>query len=316
MHHSIMTVKGEIPSGELGFCHSHEHLFIAEGQSAKINKALIIDDYNKTLEEVLLFKKMGGQSIVDAQPVGCGRMADLLYKVSEETGVNIIASTGFHKLIFYPDNHWIHNMYEEELTELFASELQVGMYINADERRYERIISRAGIIKTAVDTEGMTKQYKKLFTAAAKASLLTGAPIMSHSETRTGIEQVKFLSEQGIAPQSMIICHIDRSIEDFTYQLEVAKTGVYMEFDTIGRFKYHSDEDEVKLILKLIEAGFEDKILIGLDVTRERLKSYGGEIGLDYIKESFIPLMHKYGITDTWIKKFVIDNPSKAFTKK
>ncbi len=316
MNQSIITVKGELPSGELGFCHSHEHLFLLEGQSAKINKALRIDDYDKTLEEILLFKRLGGKSIVDAQPVGCGRMAELLYKVSAETDVNIVASTGFHKLIFYPKSHWIHSMSEEELTKLFVSELQTGMHASGDKELGERLAARAGIIKTAVDTAGMTKEYQKLFRAAAKASLQTGAPIMSHSETRTGLEQVKFLSDEGVMPESMIICHIDRSIDDFTYQLEVAKTGVYMELDTIGRFKYHSDEDEVKLILKLIEAGYEDKILIGLDVTRERLKSYGGEIGLDYIIENFMPLLKQHGITDEQIKKFTTLNPSKAFQRR
>ncbi len=316
MKGSIVTVKGEIQGEQLGFCHSHEHLFLADGQSAKINKALRIDDYDKTLEEVLHYQKIGGQSIVDAQPVGCGRMADFLHKVSERANVSIVASTGFHKMIFYPEDHWIRQMSEEELSELFISELQSGMYINSDTKLDERIKARAGIIKTAVDVDGMTIEYQKLFAAAARASIQTGAPIMSHSETRTGLEQIKFLNERGIASDYLIICHIDRSITDMAYQLEVAKTGVYMELDTIGRFKYHSDEQEAELIVKLIEAGYEDKILLGLDVTRERLKSYGGEIGLEYITKSFIPLMKKHGITDTMIHKFMVTNPSKAFARR
>ena len=74
-YNSIVTVKGSIPSSSLGYCQSHEHIFIANGQSAKIHSALRLDDYDKTVEELLLYKDAGVMSIVDAQPVGCGRIA-------------------------------------------------------------------------------------------------------------------------------------------------------------------------------------------------------------------------------------------------
>ena len=89
-----------------------------------------------------------------------------------------------------------------------------------------------------------------------------------------------------------------------------------MEFDTIGRFKYHSDEDEAKFIVKLVEEGYEDTILLGLDTTRDRLKSYGGSIGLDYISKNFIPTLKDFGLSDKIIEKFLVTNPAKAFTKK
>jgi hypothetical protein len=72
-----MTVNGPIWSKQLGFCHSHEHLFIARGKLADINPSLCIDNFEKTVEELKLYKKSGGISVVDAQPVGCGRMANL-----------------------------------------------------------------------------------------------------------------------------------------------------------------------------------------------------------------------------------------------
>ncbi|MBT9150855.1 MAG: hypothetical protein DDT40_01034 [candidate division WS2 bacterium] len=83
----IKTVTGEIVKERIGFCHSHEHLFIAEGQPAKLDPALQIDDFGKTLQELMLFHSVGGNSVVDAQPLGCGRMAENLVKVSKKTGV-------------------------------------------------------------------------------------------------------------------------------------------------------------------------------------------------------------------------------------
>ena len=66
----------------------------------------------------------------------------------------------------------------------------------------------------------------------------------------------------------------------------------------------------------MIEWGFEDKILLGIDTTRARLKSYGGSIGLGYIKERFIPLLLQYGVTRKIIDKFTTINPAKALAKR
>ncbi|HEY5586986.1 MAG TPA: phosphotriesterase [Ruminiclostridium sp.] len=318
LNHLIQTVRYCIASPTLGYCQSHEHLFIADGQSAKLVPSLRIDDFSKTVSELNSYKDFGGVSIVDAQPIGCGRMAEELYSASVSSGINIIASTGFHKLIFYPEEHWIHAMDESELFYLFRNEIEHGMYINCDKSMpSQQIAAKAGIIKTASDLGGPTGEYLKLFSAAAKASKHTGIPILSHTEAGKGaLEQVQIFADHGVPLDSIILCHIDRKLDDFDFQLAIAKTGVYMEFDTIGRFKYHSDEEEAAFIIKMVEQGYEDKILIGLDTTRERLKSYGGAIGLDYILTKFIPLLKSYGLSERIIEKFTIINPAKAFTIK
>ncbi len=313
---TIMTVNGPIWSKDLGFCHSHEHLFIAKGKSAEINPSLCIDNFEKTVKELRLFKKVGGESIVDAQPIGCGRMANLQYKASAVSGINIISSTGFHKLEFYKNGHWINKLSMDDLSEVFISEYEKGMYLDGDdEYPSRRIWAKPGVIKVASDENRIRSSYIKLFNAAAVASIETGLPILGHTEMGiAGLAQAEFFLIRGIPASSIVICHMDRKLNDYSYTKAVLNTGVYLEFDTIGRFKYHSDEDEAKLILKLVEDGYEDQILIGLDTTRERFKSYNGVIGLDYIKESFIPLLKKYGLSQSIIDKFVISNPSRAFS--
>ncbi|KLU62251.1 hypothetical protein CEB3_c12950 [Peptococcaceae bacterium CEB3] len=313
---SIMTVSGPISPSSLGFCHSHEHLFLAAGRSAELNPALRMEDYKKTLDELLLFKSVGGGAIVDAQPVGCGRMAHFLEKASAESGVHVIASTGFHKLCFYPDDHWIHSLSETEIAQIFASEYEHGMYTDADEHRpTRRTKARPGVIKTASDTQGVKGPYQRLFVAACEASEETGLPVISHTEMGVGaLEQVKLFLDHGIPAQSIIICHLDRALQDVQYHLEVAQSGVYLEFDTIGRFKYHSDEEEARFILTMVEHRYEDQILIGLDTTRERLKSYGGAMGLDYISATFVPLLRNYGLPESTLQKFTVANPARAFT--
>lgn len=314
----IRTVLGDIPKEQLGFCHSHEHLFIAEGTPSRINPVLQIDDFGKTKEELLLFKSLGGKAIVDAQPIGCGRIADMLTEVSKQTGIHIIASTGFHKRSFYHDNHWLFRADVDRLANTFIAEIEEGMYVHADKQDPQlQITAKAGLIKTAIDEDSPGSICLNLLNAAAIASLETGIPIMCHTEThRQGIVVAEHFMKLGVAPENLIICHLDRTLDDYSVHRQLAQLGVYLEYDTIGRFKYHSDEEEADLIVQMLDWGYGESLLLGLDTTRARLKSYGGEIGLDHMKVNFIPLLHQRGVSESAIADMMIHTPSLAFTQK
>lgn len=312
----IVTVQGNIEADALGFCQCHEHLCIAKGYPASVSPGQCIDDEDKSAEELNSYRLAGGRAIVDAQPVGCGRDADFLARISGKSGVNLVASTGFHKMIFYPDNHWIYSYSMEQMAELFVSELREGMYINCDcAPPRERTAHRAGFIKIAFDSCGLTPQYEKLFRAAAQAAVETGAALMAHIEQGASAPALlRFLRKLGVNPERMIFCHMDRAEKNFDLHSEIAESGVYLEYDTISRPKYHSDEYEIELITRILEAGFESRLLMSLDVTRERLASYGGSPGLTYILDKFIPALERAGVSGGQIYGFFVENPARAFS--
>jgi predicted metal-dependent phosphotriesterase family hydrolase len=313
----VETVLGPIDAAQLGFCQAHEHLFIESGFPGTITPSLRIDDYCLTVAELHTYRKAGGQSLVDAQPVGCGRMARNLKPASEEAGVNIIGSTGFHKLVFYPHYHWIHTAKCRDLAELFKDELNQGMYCDGNESwPREQMPSRAGVIKAATDFEGVTAEYEKLFLAAASASHETSSPVICHTEMGSGaLDQIVFLNKCGIPSDRIIVCHLDRTL-DLPYHKEVASTGVFLEYDTIGRPKYHLDKEEIELIVSMLDAGFSRQLLLSLDTTRERLSSYGGRIGLNYLLDSFIPQLTACGVSSSTVHMLTVDNPAAALSRK
>ncbi|WP_419961245.1 phosphotriesterase family protein [Psychrobacillus sp. BM2] len=315
----VTTVKGDIRPEEMGITHAHEHLFIKPGHPAKQDPALCIDDFELTMKELAEIQILGVQTIIDAQPVGSGRNARWLTEVAEQSGLNILASTGFHKLSFYPNDHWIRTKGSEQLAELFINELTEGMFADGEgDWPSEQLPARAGLIKTATDMQGTAGRYFDLFRAAAKAALTTGSPIMSHTELGYhALEQVALYESLGVPAEQLIICHLDRKMENADYMLHVASTGVFLELDTIGRFHYHSDEEEIELIHRLLDAGHEDQILLSLDTTRKRMKFYdGGSFGMDHLLAHFIPMLKHAGVTEEIIQKMLVSNPAKAFAKR
>ncbi len=314
---TIMTVNGAIAPEKLGFCQSHEHLMIKKGFPASVFSHQQIDDIEKSTAELIEYYEHGGRSVVDAQPLGACRDTENLLEISKKSRVQIIASTGFHKMIFYPENHWIKTINSDELTEIYINELTNGMYIDGDLHKPEKQINAcAGQIKTAIDSGKISYIYEKLFTAAADAAIESGSPIMVHIETDSNpVYLAEFFEKKNLDLNKIVFCHMDRSIPDLNIHKELCKRGVYMEYDTIARNKYHSDEKEIEIISEMIESGFENQILMSLDITRDRIKNYGGRPGLSYILDNFINNLNSNGINKNLTDKFFIHNPAKFFSK-
>ena len=314
----IRTVLGDIDPEALGFTHCHEHIFIEWDKSAEINSALLLDDYKKTLKELTLFREAGGRALVDAQPVMAGRMAEWLLEASQDANIHIIASTGFHKTCFYYEDSYLFYQTEQEIAELYISEITQGM-LTSRQGGMQRSNARAGIIKTAVCSGGIfaDKLYEKLHSAAAVAQVETGVPVMCHMDAGADAEKViRFYTDLGVSAQCVWIAHLDRVDNDIGHHKAVAAGGAFLEYDTIARPKYHSNMYECQLIMNMIAAGYENKLLLGLDSTRERLESYGGKVGLPYLNAVFVPYLKSNGVTENEILKLTCDNPKKALLIK
>ncbi len=310
----IRTVLGDIAPEELHYTQCHEHLLIEQDKSAEVSPVLLLDDLEKTTQELCRYRRAGGKAVVDAQPVLAGRMAEWQVKASEASGVHIVASTGFHKTIFYYDDSYLFSMQEEEISRLYIAEIRQGM-LSSKKNGGVRIAARAGLIKTAVDAGGIDadRVYEKLHRAAAAAQRETGAPLMCHIEQGADAAKVvDFYLNAGVAPGRLWIAHLDRANYDAGFHRELLARGVFMEYDTIARPKYHSDEDELKLIKEMLYAGYGAQLLLSLDTTRARMHCYGGETGLDYILSVFIPYLLENGVTKEQVVQMTVDNPKQA----
>lgn len=310
----IETVTGPVQPEELGWCQMHEHIVVHHTPMADKNPALLFDNEQKSLAELRSYYAAGGCAITDAQPVGAGRDAAMLTRLAKESGVRIIASTGYHLEGFYPENSPLRTMDKKALYDLYCSELTIGMLADGELSNARRLTSCAGIVKAAIPEEGPTGRYATLLSAAARAAAVCDVPLMLHTEKGSHAgDAVRLCCSEGLTPHRILVCHADRQASDFMPHDEIAEMGVYLEYDTIGRFKYHSDEDEVRLIKHIIDSGYEKKLLLSLDTTAERLGAYGGGISLNYLIKTFVPLLESAGVSKETIQTIFVRNPQKVF---
>ena len=293
----IKTVLGYIEDEQLGFTHCHEHIWIS-GSLPETCPVQPLNDYSASLKELRAFRAVGGNSIVDCNPPKAGGDFEYLKQLSLSSGVNIIASTGYHRACFYSD---------------YDLDKSVEYFINQYSKEIEE---GGGIIKMAVESCGIDKKNAPKHIAAALTGQKYDLPVIMHVEKECDLQAIlDFYDNLGLKPERLILCHCDRMIADLNEHIKALERGVYLEYDTIHRLKYHDNEQEL-MIIKTMTDCYPDQILLGLDSTRQRLGSYGGDTPLTYLSEIFIPLMKEKGISTETIEKLMIYNPRKALSTK
>lgn len=311
----VRTVLGDIDPADLGVTYAHEHLVIDVGRPVDMVPDFLLVDLDRMADEIRSAMRLGLSTVVDAMPADAGRNVLSLAELSRRTGVHLVAPTGLHHARYYGDHHWSLRATVDELADLFVADVTLGI----DERDYSgpiirRSPHRAGVVKVAGSEGGPTPRDASIFEAAAETHRRTGVPILTHCEHGTGaLEQVRLLADHGVAPAHVVLSHVDKVV-DRGYHRELLATGAFAEYDRSFRW---GDDDNGTLVLLawMVEDGFGDRIVLGMDAARQRYyRTYGGTPGLDFLLAGFSRSMAERGLDDVVRRRLFVDNPARAFT--
>jgi len=311
----IRTVCGDVRPEDLGFTHCHEHAFILPGRGVQRNPELLLDDLDKTTAELSEFRAAGGRTIVDAQPIGPERAPRWQRQASQRSGVKIVATSGFHRAVYYAPEHFRFSEPAEALTQRMIGEITTGMLDYAESAAGEPTDVRAGLLKFASDYHLIDTDARKLAEAVADAHRQTGAPIITHTERGTcGMEQIELFRKLDVDPSAVLISHLDRNPDVYLHE-DVAASGAYLVYDGISRAKYFPDSTIVELICRMVAAGHGDQVLLGMDMgPRTMWRAYGGGPGMTYLARVFLPKLRRAGLDGKTVERFTIHNPAEALT--
>jgi len=304
----IMTVKGPIGESSLGRSLVHEHIMCdfsgaEESSRDKYNREEVIKTMLPFVESI---KDYGFSSFFDCTPKYIGRDVEVLLRLSELSGINIITNTGYYGAgndKFLP--RFLYGLNEEEIAELWIKESKEGI---------DGSDIRPGFIKTGVDPSGLSEIDKKLVTASAITHLETGLTIACHTgEDTCALETLEVIKRCGVSPSALVIVHAD-SIKDREVIFKLAEEGCWIEYDSIGSkpIEFHTG-----LIMETVEKGFISRLLLSHDAgwytvgeprgALDRIRPY------TYIGESLIPRLIREGLDEDTINSILVDNPCKAF---
>ncbi len=364
----ITTVLGPIAPGELGFTSMHEHTVCNAGffycryenlipddvpvaaddqvkldnlgilKHAYILSKDVLDLSDEGLIEVELasFAAAGGRAVVDMSAPGLRCNIDALQRISQKTGVHIIASTGLYHEDSWPEH--FRDMAMSDYMQYMWSEIENGI---------ENTAIRAGHIKVAVTDTGIfnvkpfSKQQKQLLRAAVRTSNETGIALSVHPplDTVENVrEVVRVMLDEGVNPQKTVIAHSDlffvpRDLmilitEPESWKLntdfarELLDRGFNISIDSFGHFQDGepvgiaavADWQRLGGLISLVKGGYASQIVLGTDVFLKILtRRYGGE-GYCRLTDFVIPWLRQAGMDEFDIQRMTVDNPARILS--
>ena len=185
---------------------------------------------------------------------------------------------------------------------------------------------RAGLLGEIGTTYPLTENERKVLRAAVIAQRQTGAPLMVHPgrHPRMPMELAELVDKEGGDVARTIMCHIDRTISDVRAVIDLAQTGIWLEYDLFGlensyypynpSFDMPNDGGRMAHVLALIAAGHGDRLLLSHDIAyKTSLVKYGG-YGYHHLLVNVVPRLRAKGVDDGGLHRLLVDNPRRAFT--
>lgn len=316
----VRTVRGDVDPATLGVVLGHEHLIGAPPESFR-EPDLVLDDPSAMADALAAFSR-AARGLVDApgtvvemSTIDYGRDVAALAELSSRTGVHVVAATGFNRAAY---SGRISGRYGvDALARWMIGEVQGGALPHAAPDEADlggpRLAIRAGLIKAATGRDGPDAPERAAMDAAVQAHLATGAPIGTHTEKGTWVqEQAAFLVDAGARPDKLLIGHCD-FLPGLDALLEVARTGARIGLDQFGKTKYLPDETRVERIAGLASEGFLDRVILAGDLARRsyhpELGGHGEAPGLAHIPRDVAPMLRAAGLAEGDVMRLLRDNP-------
>lgn len=213
------------------------------------------EEYDAAVEAASAAVELGIKSIGDPTAMFLGRDVSFMRRVSEQTGLQVVACTGIYTYDHLPT--FFVSRDPDQIAELFVADIEQGI---------QGTEIKAGFIKCAADEPGLTENIEKVHRAAARASVRTGAPIMAHSRpaSDTAPRQIEIFAEEGVDLSRVQIAHVGDT-GDLDYIERLLDTGVWIGMDRYGLEMYFPYEQRNATVLALLERGYAERMFISSD---------------------------------------------------
>lgn len=337
----VMTVHGPIAAAEMGVTLMHEHLnndcscwwnpptdparaYLVDHpltpdiysellQDPFVNRRnLGVDEPEVVIKELGYFTAQGGRTVVDPTCRGIGRNPQVLRQISQGAQTQIIMGSGYYLGTSLPEE--FHALNADQIADQIVLEATQGV---------DGTDAKVGLIGEIGVGSAFTADEEKSLRGAAQAQARTGLPLMVHLPAwfRLAHKVLDICEAEGADLNHTVLCHMNPSWMDKSYQHDLAARGAFIEYDMIGNLFYYADQevdcppdaDCARAIQGLIEAGYGRQVLLSHDVFLKcMLREYGGN-GYGFVQSHFLPRLKRLGIDAAFVDSMLTVNPRRVF---
>ena len=319
----VQTARGPIDTADLGPTLMHEHLFVLtpdvqqnypQEWGAEDDR---VADAVSRLNEVAA---LGVKTIVDPTVVGLGRYLPRIARVAEQVDVNIVCATGLYT---YDDVPFFFHHRGPALNEAVGAEVpdpMVDMFIGDIRDGVAGTTIKAGLLKCAIDHQGMTPGVERVMRAVALAHKETGTPITIHTHpgSQQGLAAKKVLDAEGVDPRRVVLGHSGDST-DADHLSELADAGFLLGMDRFGINLETTFEARADIVVELCRRGYAESMVLSQDAACYIDWIDPGVMAMlpqwryTHIHEEVIPYLLEQGVTQEQVDTMLVTNPRRYF---
>jgi phosphotriesterase-related protein len=320
---SVETVRGPIDTGALGPVLMHEHVFVL-GDEIRRNypdfptpwdeDAAVADAVAKLTE----LTTRGITTIVDPTVIGLGRYLPRIQQVNAQVDLNIVVATGlytYNEIPFQFEYNGPGLLFDqpEPMVALFIHDIREGIAETG---------VKAGLLKCAIEHQGLTPGVERVMRAVGQAHVETGTPITVHTNphTESGLVAQRVLAEEGVDLSKVVIGH-SGDTTDVDYLAKLADAGSYLGMDRFGLDVLLPFEQRVETVAELVRRGYAGKIVLAHDAACliDWFSAEAKAVAVPnwiytHISDDVLPALRERGVTEEQITTMLVDNPRNYFT--
>lgn len=319
---TVETVLGPVDPADLGVTLAHEHVFVltADSQQQWQSHQQEWDEESRVADAVSRLQALvdsGVRTIVDPTVDGLGRNIPRIVRINAQVpGLNILVATGVYTYTDVP-SYFAHRGpavlpdLPEPMVDLFVADITKGI---------QGTDVKAAFLKCAIDHHGLTPGVERVMRACAKAQLQTGVPLMVHTHpgSKTGLEVRRVLTEEGVAPSSVLLAH-SGDTSDADHLQELAEAGFLLGMDRFGIDLELPHASRVGIVAEMCTRGFAGSMVLAQDAAcyidwiQPDLMPMLPDWNYLHVQADVVPALLELGVTQEQVDAMLIANPARFF---
>jgi len=309
----VQTARGPVEAGGLGRVLMHEHVFVLTTEVQQNYPEEWGDEDERVADAVRRLRALpdhGISTIVDVTAIGQGRNIARIKRIADQVpGLNIVVATGIYTFDALPLFFW--RRPQEAMTGFFIRDITEGITGTG---------VRAGMLKCAVDANGLTEGVEQVLRSVARAHVATGGTpvtVHTHAGARHGPAIVKVLREEGADLSRVVLGHSGDAVRDPGYLAAMADAGLMLGMDRFGIDHIATFRQRADLVVELCRRGYAGRMVLSHDTccyvdwfgpgTLDNLKDWH----YLHVSQDVLPYLRARGVYESDIDAMLITNPAR-----
>lgn len=319
----VETARGPVDTAELGPTLMHEHIFLIDPEIQQNYPQEWGSEDERIADAVSKLNEVAGlgvRTIVDPTVIGLGRYIPRIAKVAQQVDLNIVVATGLYTYDEVPF-HFHHR--GPALNAVLGTEVpdpMVDMFVGDIRDGVAGTDVKAGLLKCAIDHQGLTPGVERVLRAVALAHKETGTPITVHTHpgSQQGLAVKKVLDSEGVDPRRVVLGH-SGDTTDADHLSELAEAGFVLGMDRFGINLETTFEARADIVVEMCRRGYTESMVLSQDAScyfdwiQQDLMALLPQWRYTHIHQEVLPYLLEHGVTQEQIDTMLVDNPRRYF---